>query len=86
MLSLASNQGNCSAIQSHSTKHLPVSHRRTLLCVRVCARALRAYVCVCACVCDSSSETEDEWRSSLGTAGAIFSSALYKGAGDGGGL
>lgn len=83
MLSLASNQGNCSAIQSHSTKHLPVSHWRTLLSAHLRA-CLRAYVCVH--VCDSSSETEDEWSSSLGTARAIFSSALYKGAGDGGGL
>lgn len=37
----------------------------------------------CIPVCESSSETEDEWASSLGTARAIFSSALFKGAADG---
>ena len=35
-------------------------------------------------VCDSSSETEDEWASSLGTAGAIFSCGLYNRTGGGG--
>lgn len=41
-------------------------------------------ILVCMHVCDSSTEIEDEWTSSLGTARAILSSALYKGTGDGG--
>ena len=36
-----------------------------------------ASVCVFVSVCDSSSETGNEWASSLGTAGAIFSTGLY---------
>lgn len=71
-LLLASNQGNCSAIQSYSTKYL-LSVIKEHCCL-----------CVCVCVCDSSSETENEWTSSLGRVRSIFSSALYNDTGDGG--
>lgn len=35
------------------------------------------------CVCDSSSKAGDEWASSLGAAGAIFSTGLSNGTGCG---
>lgn len=54
-------------------------HKCVCNCMSVSVRGVR-------CVCDSSSEIGDEWASSLGTAGAIFSSptGLYNGtAGEG---
>lgn len=55
-----------------------------IMCVRMSVSILAA-TCVCMCVffCDSSSETGDEWASSLGAAGAIFSTGLYNGTGGG---